>query len=147
MSKPVITQIDHIHVVTTDMEKSLDFYINTLGFYMARRISMNGRDQAYVGLGDILLELHPPPRGATEIPAGASRPFGLTVANMDETLAYLRDKGVEVLEEREGWTFYGKHATIKDPSGIVIELRQWYENDGPNNPDWQPRRDDIVRTA
>lgn len=143
----MFTQIDHVHVIATDIDKSVEFYTKVLGFYLSRRLTMNGRDTAYVGLGDVLLELHPPPRGTTEIPAGALRPLGLTVSNMDDAVAHLREHGVEVMEIRDGWTFVGRHATMKDPSGLVIELREWYAPDGPRNRDWQPARSDIVRTA
>jgi glyoxylase I family protein len=143
----MFTQVDHVHVTTTDLDKSIDFYTQVLGFYLSRRIEMNGRQSAYVGLGDVMLELSPPPRGSSEIPPGAVKPFALTVTDMDAALAHLRAHGVEIVEERDAWTFSGRHAAIKDPCGIVIELRQWFAPDGPHNRDWRPARADITRLA
>src|SRR6266545_2578257 len=98
----MFTQIDHVHVVAKNMDESVEFYTKVLGFYLSRRITMNGRDTAYVGLGNVMLELHPPPRDSEEIPAGAVRPLGITVSNMDEAIAHLRKHGVEVMEQRDG---------------------------------------------
>lgn len=139
------TSIDHVHVPSIDMDKSVDFYTRILGFYLSRRLTMNGRDTAFVGLGDMLLEVHPARDGV--VAPGASRQFGLSVSNMDEALAHLKQHGIEPIEQRDAWTFWGRHAAIADPSGIVIELREWTDGDGPHNAAWQPRRDDIVRTA
>ena len=38
-------------------------------------------------------------------------------------------------------------AAIKDPSGLTIELREWNNGDGPQFPDWQPEREDVVRVS
>jgi catechol 2,3-dioxygenase-like lactoylglutathione lyase family enzyme len=144
----IFTKFDHVHVVSTDIDKSVDFYTNVLGFYLQRRTVVNGTlELAYVGLGETLLEIHRPPRGSSEIPAGANRPFGLTVSDMDAALAYLQEKGVEVVETRDGWTFIGRHALIKDPCGISIELREWKGGDGPTNFDWQPTLPNVTRLA
>ena len=63
----MITGIDHVHVTTFDMGKSIEFYTNVLGFHFLRRVEFGPEDArrelAYVGLGDILLELLPPPAG------------------------------------------------------------------------------------
>ncbi len=34
----MITGIDHVHVLTTDLDRSLDFWINALGFRLDRRV-------------------------------------------------------------------------------------------------------------
>jgi catechol 2,3-dioxygenase-like lactoylglutathione lyase family enzyme len=144
----MITRIDHVHVTATDMDRSIAFYTQKLGFQFLRRVSFgppeNRRELAYVGLGDILLELLP----GSEPEGMAARPLALTVVDMEGTLAGLRAKGVEVTQEnRAGFSFGGRAASIKDPSGLTIELREWQAPDGPQYPSWQPERADVVRTA
>jgi catechol 2,3-dioxygenase-like lactoylglutathione lyase family enzyme len=143
----MILGIDHVHVAAADMDKTIDFYTNKLGFRFLRRLSFGPpdarRELAYVGLGDLLLELLPP--GPM---AASNRPFALTVNEIEKTVEELRSKGVEVKEEvRDSFSFNGLTAVIKDPSGLDIELRQWAAPDGPHYADWQPARPDVVRTA
>jgi hypothetical protein len=64
---------------------------------------------------------------------------------MAATLEHLVSKGVEVItQSRDGFSFKGLTAVVKDPSGLAIELREW-QDDGHTNPDWQPERADVVR--
>lgn len=82
------------------MDESIAFYTNVLGFRFLRRANFgppeSRRELAYVGLGDFLLELLELPAGAMEVPSGAGQPFALTVTDMEQTVADLRSKGVEV---------------------------------------------------
>ena len=146
----MITRIDHVHVVATDMDKSIAFYTDILGFRLVRRVQSGPQDArrelAYVGLGDVLLELLSPSQVA-QIAGLATKPFALTVNDMAATLEELVSKGVEIVTpQRRGSFFEGLMAEIKDPSGLTIELREWH-NDSPDNLDWQPERADMVRTA
>ena len=60
----MIVKVDHVHVLTTDLDKSLDFWVGTLGFRMERRVEFGPPDRrrqiAYAGLGDVLVEFLPP---------------------------------------------------------------------------------------
>lgn len=147
----MITGIDHVHVTATDMDKSIDFYTNLLGFHFLRRVEHGPadarRELAYVGLGDMLLELLPPAPGIDVI-GTAARPFALTVTDVEATVADLAAKGVEVtMAPRTGFSFSGLTAAIKDPSGLTIELREWKGGDGPHYPDWQPEVEGAVRVS
>lgn len=143
----MIVGIDHIHVAAADMDRSIAFHTDVLGFRFLRRVIFGPpearRELAYVGLGDLLLELLAPgPNDAS------SRPFALTVTDIESTVEELRHKGVEIeTEPRDSFSLAGLTAAIKDPSGLTIELRQWQAPDGPHYPDWQPKRPDVVRTA
>jgi len=57
--------------------------------------------------------------------------LNLTVDNMDEMIAELRNKNVEIVKEPVEYG-YGKFATIKDDLGNLIEL-------------WEPYRDEYLR--
>lgn len=143
----MILGIDHVHVAASDMDASINFYTEKLGFRLLRRISFgppdSRRELAYVGFGDLLLELVPP--GPM---AASARPFALTVNEIENTVEELRSRGVEIKEEvRDSFSFKGLTAVIKDPAGLDIELRQWEAPDGPHYRDWHPTRNDVVRTA
>mgnify|MGYP001027038770 CR=1 FL=1 len=144
-----IAGIDHVHAAANDLDASIAFYTQVLGFRFLRRVAFGPddarRELAYVGLGDMLLELVPP----VEPPASgtAERPFALQVEDMPATIADLKAKGVAVdVEPRPGFSFGGLTAVIRDPSGLAIELREWAGDDA-HNPDWQPQRADVVRTG
>jgi catechol 2,3-dioxygenase-like lactoylglutathione lyase family enzyme len=147
----MITGIDHVHVLTTDLDKSLDFWISVLGFRMERRVEFGPPEQrrqlAYAGLGNVLVEFLPPTdNGHPELTGTTGRPLCLAVQGMEETVEALRARGVEVATEvRPGFSFWGKVAAIKDPCGIAIELREWRSPDAPYFPDWQPERSDVVK--
>ena len=40
----MITGIDHVHVTTFDMDRSIDFYTNVLGFHFLRRVEFGPED-------------------------------------------------------------------------------------------------------
>ena len=147
----MILRLDHVHVLTTDLDASLDFWTNMLGFRLERRVEFGPperrRQLAYAGLGDVLVEFLPPTEnGHPELIGTTGRPLCLLVDGMEETVAALRAKGVEVATEiRSGSSFWGKVASIKDPCGIAIELREWRAPDCPFYPDWQPERADVVK--
>ena len=148
----MITGIDHVHVTAVDMDKSIAFYTDVLGFHFLRRVAHgpadNRRELAYVGLGDMLLELLPPAANGADLTGIAARPFALTVTDVEATVAELEAKGVEVsMAPRTGFSFSGLTAAIKDPSGLTIELREWKGGDGPHYPDWQPEVEGAVRVG
>lgn len=135
----------HIYLPVRDINESIDFYTQKLGFKLLRQYEINGRPSAYVTLGGILLEL----TLSTTTPSTDGRSelrIGLLVDDMDATLAEVRSKGVEVV--REPWqaqTFWGRQAQLRDPSGYLISVREYRAPDGPDYPDWQPEHEGVVR--
>ena len=140
----MITGFCHIYLPVKNIDETIAFYTERLGFSEFRRWSMGpGRDAAYLRLGDILLELSVPAQGGA-LPAETGRieaRFGLTVDHLDETLDELRRQGVEVLPEgaTPPRSFSGRQVRIKDPSGWQIALREWRAPDGPHYTGWQPQ--------
>ena len=140
----MITSFSHIYHRVRDLDESIEFY-QKLGFYLLRRYTMDGRESAYVGLGDVMLEMSPV-RDASGLPADGERRLGMTVDDLDKTLADLNAKGIPT--EAEPWaarTFWGRQAGIKDPSGYFISLREWREPDNPRFEGWQPDSEGVVR--
>ena len=145
----MFSSFSHIYHPVRDLEESIDFYVNKLGFCLLRRYSSGpGRESCYVELGGVLLELgtaRPPEPQADGQPLMR---LGLTVSDVDAALADLRQKGVEVAREPwEARTFWGKQAVIKDPSGYGISLREWRNGDSPYFEGWQPTEEGTVRTG
>ena len=143
----MIAGIDHIHVYTKNLDESIAFYTDILGGRFFRKTEFGPSDHrgqlAYVGFGDLLLEFLPVQQN--EIPEGGNRPLCLKIVGMDETLADLEKKGVEIVRTWEGFSFSGRAGSIKDPSGLSIELREWRLPDSPHFMEWTPTREDVVR--
>lgn len=122
-------RIDHVEIVPKDIEETISFYTDVLGFKVKERnkMTMPGLSEiSYLTLGDTMIELlafkSPPP--GPEGPFVGYRLLALEVDDMDSTVEYLKSKGVAITR---GPVTMGKtkRAEIKDPSGISIELRQW----------------------
>jgi catechol 2,3-dioxygenase-like lactoylglutathione lyase family enzyme len=146
----MITRLDHVHVVAKDMDASVAFYTKALGFTLLRHVRFGpdgSRQLCYVGLGDMMIELVQPAH-ADEFQGTEARPLGISVDDLDATVAHFQEEGIEVVgAPGRGFSFGGRQAVIRDPSGLLIEVRQWDSNDYPMSPDWQPERDDVTRIA
>lgn len=144
----MITGFSHVYLPVPDIDAAVRFYTDNLGFRLLRKWRAgDGPEAAYVELGGILLEIVFGPGGAGADDR-ARRRFGLVVDDLDAMLAELRARGVEVAAEPfEPRSFWGRQATIRDPFGYEVALRQWRAPDGPRFDGWQPTRADVVRTA
>jgi catechol 2,3-dioxygenase-like lactoylglutathione lyase family enzyme len=143
----MITSVSHINRAVRDLDRTIAFYTQNLGFYLLRRYIRNGREGCYIGLGDVLFELGVS-QDVEAATASISSRLGLTVTDLDAVVADLRSKGVEIVEEpAEMRTFSGRQAAIRDPDGYVIALREWRAPDGPHYAGWQPRHEGVVRLA
>lgn len=137
--------IRHIGVVITDIEKSLDFYVNTLGFKISKRadesgncidnfLSLTNTEVTTIKMSDDndnILELlyfnsHPEKadnnknRLLNEI--GCSH-FALTVTNLDELYSFLNDVNIEFnYPPQISDDGKVKVAFCRDPDGTFIEM-------------------------
>jgi glyoxylase I family protein len=123
-------RIDHIEIVPTDINKTIEFYVSILGFKIKERFPIPAapmKEIAYLTLGDTVIELI-----SVELPAENQRKqwevgyraIAIEVEDMNSAIDYLKDKGIPIT-----WgpvsTGKGKRAEIQDPDGLTIELRQW----------------------
>jgi len=142
-----IQRVDHIELLVRDMEETLVFYTDVLGFErqrhtIAERPDGSRSEQATITLDDFMMEViqASPEAVAKEIDqrgVGVQR-FALRVDDMDAAAKRLKALGVRFAQEpRPGSTFKGKRAEIVDPNGMSIELREWRDDDYRNG-DWQP---------
>lgn len=123
-------RIDHVEIVPVDIERSLAFYQEILGFTLRSRDRLDApplREVVYLQLGDSLLELLDV--DSPEASARGSWPLGyrmmaVEVDEMAEALAWLSERGVEPSWGPVNRDDYAR-AEIRDPDGIPIEIRQW----------------------
>lgn len=123
-------RIDHIEIIPTDMNRTIEFYVSVLGFRIRQRFSVSNapmEEIAYLELGDTVIELisvdiaAAEPRKQWEY---GYRAIAIEVEDMDSAVSYLESKGIRITW---GPVSLGKskRAEIQDPDGFPIELRQW----------------------
>ena len=122
-------RIDHVEIVSSNMERTLNFYTEILGFKVQwRRKSERPpmEEIAFIELGDTLIELFsikdPAPVSTEQWQVGCRR-IALEVEDMDKLAEHLKSKGVELSigPIAMGTT---KMAEIVDPDGMSIQLMQ-----------------------
>jgi glyoxylase I family protein len=128
-------RIDHVEIVTDQLDRTVQFYTDVLGFKMKTRdrIERSGPgvpiDLVYLDLGGTVVELIAY-EGAAVDPAPQTEHLGyrmiaLEVDDMQKTTDYLRTKGVDIVWGPRVRETYSR-AEICDPNGYRIELRQWF---------------------
>ena len=123
-------RIDHIEIVPSDVEKSLGFYQNILGFELKNRVQVNAppmKEVIYLVLGDTMIEIisaEKPAMKSEELWQVGYRAMAVEVEDMEKAVDYLCEKGVEIARDPVdlGTSLRGE---IKDPDGLTIELRKW----------------------
>ena len=131
----MIKAIDHIGILTQDLQQSVEFYTNVLGFSVSAKIEMEE-----VGLSAIFIEKNgskieilgyrgaiPKRSEGIEITmGGGSIPINdhitFTVDDIGATITELKEKGVEFGLEPIQVEGGMKIASFKDPNGVLIEL-------------------------
>ena len=123
-------RIDHVEIAPSDLEKSIAFYTEVLGFRMKERIPIGApmlKQVVYLELGDTMLELleFVDPAPADHTVRVGYRIMALEVDNMEETLAFLAEKGIKPSVPPVDVGGGSLRAEIVDLDGLAIELRQW----------------------
>ncbi len=134
----MIKAIDHIGILTNDLEKSVKFYTKVLGFTVATKMEMPeaGFSVVFVEKAGSKIELmecrgkNAPKRskgveiamGEQSIPINDHISF--SVDNIEDTVTEFKEKGVifnlEPMELEGGL----KLASFNDPDGVLIELME-----------------------
>ena len=128
-------RIDHVEIVTDQMDRTAQFYTDVLGFKIRARDRIEGSSLGvpinliYLELGGTTVELIAFD-GASVAPAPADEHLGyrmmaLEVDDMQRTIEYLKTKGVEITWGPKVRDDYAR-AEIRDPNGYSIELRHWF---------------------
>ena len=126
-------KLDHIGVVTTDMERFIDFYEGILGFKVRERFEVEAgmgsaqlNEVANLTLEEgAVIELFSAKAGAPPDPEYNAPPFeagfrlvAIEVEDLDEAVEYLTDKGIEVSRAHKA----NPARWIKDPDGNMLVL-------------------------
>lgn len=118
-----VIQLNHVGVAVNDMDESLAFYTETMGFEEAFRVT---NDAGQVGLAYLrvsettFLELNPANENR---PAGLTH-FGIQVEGMESVKAMFEARGASPTETRRGSTM-AILSNITDPQGVRIELSEY----------------------
>jgi len=123
-------RIDHVEIIPSDIEASIKFYTEILEFKIKQREEVDAspiKEVVYLELNDSMLELlsvEEPQSVLKQDWQVGYRMLALEVRDMDETITYLENKGIEI-----SWgpvdLGSSKRSEIRDPDGLPIELRQW----------------------
>jgi len=131
----MIKTIDHIGIITNNLQQSVEFYTDVLGFSISAKIEMDD-----VGLSAIFVEKNGskielmgyrgeiPKRsegieiklGGNPIPINDHITF--SVEDIEATVTDLKEKGVTFSLEPVQLEGGMKLASFKDPDGVLIEL-------------------------
>ncbi|HEV2325906.1 MAG TPA: VOC family protein [Terracidiphilus sp.] len=124
--RPAITGISHVGYFVTDLNKTVAFWHDLLGFDEYFHIDKTGTTQmriAFIKINDrqhVELFTDPSPD-----PPNMMSHICFTVSNVEQMRAYLRSKGFNVKPGNGKTTKAGDYAfEIKDPDGTLVEFVQ-----------------------
>jgi len=128
-------QIDHIAIVVKDLERTIDLYVNTLGFTQVYRETVADQGIEAVGLqaGESIIELLRPLDESSAIAkyrGDAETKLHHTayrVSDLEAELARLKAAGVRLIDEHPRAGAHGNLIAFLPPkstAGVLIELCQ-----------------------
>jgi catechol 2,3-dioxygenase-like lactoylglutathione lyase family enzyme len=129
-----VTEMDHIVLRVSDIERSLAFYADTLGLAPERVDLWRGGEVAFpsvrVNAGTIIDILHAGANSVSAAPGANLDHFCLVVdaARIEDVAAHLQAAGVQVLSGpalRSGARGDGMSIYLHDPDGNLLELRTY----------------------
>jgi glyoxylase I family protein len=128
MGNNYLKGVHHIAIICSNYEKSKDFYTNTLGLTIVREVYREQRQSYKLDLAlndDYIIELfsfpNPPARPSRPESCGL-RHLAFTVDNIQQSVAALAAKGVELEPIRIDEFTQKKFTFFADPDGLPIEL-------------------------
>jgi glyoxylase I family protein len=117
-----ITGINHVSLLVSDTQQSLDFYHGILGLGINKDRPDGGFPGAWLDICDgqqiHLLELPANTGTARDVHGGRDRHFALDVDDLDAVIAVLEAAGIEYIASRSG----RRALFCRDPDGNAIEL-------------------------
>ena len=123
-----VKAIGHIAVSVKDIERSMDFYVNKLGFEEMFRLERDGRLWiVYLRITDTqFIELFPDGVGDSAPPFAnvGYNHLCLEVDDIDAAIAEITGRGVVLTAEKKLGVDHNYQAWIADPEGNRIELMQ-----------------------
>jgi len=123
-----LNKVNHIAIIASDIEQSIAFYVDVLGFSIIRKVYREERDSWKVDLalnGDYLIELFTfpdAPQRPSYPEALGLRHLAFTVSNIETSISELHSKRVETESIRIDPFTGCKCVFFADPDGLPIEM-------------------------
>ena len=119
----------HIAVISSDWDKARAFYIEKLGFTLAREVYRPAQKDylRMLTLGDTTIELFIRPDAPQRVnnpEAMGLRHLAFRVDDIEPVVAWLNSVGVETEPVREDKVNGGRFTFFKDPDGLPLELHE-----------------------
>lgn len=119
---------NHTGIKTADLERSIHFYCDILGFRKLEEIEVLGKLYHFVGNDTVSIEIEP--CKPTDTQADMRNHSGLyhlcfTVDDLDKTAAELKRQDVTFMLPPSQFRPDRKIAFIQDPDGVIIQLIQY----------------------
>ncbi|MBD2243263.1 VOC family protein [Nostoc sp. FACHB-888] len=122
------TGIHHVAIICSDYDRSKIFYVETLGFSIIQETFRTARNSYKLDLKvaeNTQIELfsfpNPPERPSKPESCGL-RHLAFQVDDVEQTVFYLKSKGVEVENIRVDEITNKKFAFFKDPDNLPLEI-------------------------
>lgn len=121
--------VNHVAIITSDLEKSIDFYVNKLGLRQFDRIDRPERQSSiiYLDAGNCIVELFSfpdPPKRLSYPEAAGLRHLAFSVPNFDEVIAKLEEMEIEYVPIQDDARTGKRMTFIFDPDQLPIELSE-----------------------
>lgn len=125
----LIKKIEHVAIVITNMDQSIQYYTTMFGFEVRVRGSNERREMAFlrhVDFPDFEIELIRDLQSITTYAeVGIVNHLAFTVENIEEAMAYYKEKGVEFLSDSPNEAIDGaKVIFFKGPDQELLQLVQ-----------------------
>ncbi len=109
--------VHHVSLNVDDVPAALAFYVDVLGCSVRSDRPAFPFDGAWLDLGDQQIHLI-----AADVPADLGQHVAVLVADLDDAVAAVRSRGVEVSDPKP--VGRSRQAFLRDPAGNRIELHQ-----------------------
>lgn len=122
-----VTNIDHIAIEVTDLQRAIDFWSGTLGMELVGMDVYQAGRRPFVSVkvGNSLIDLFPSDPVAK--PPRAHFCLLADFEDFDRVIAHLKERGAQgEFEPRRRWgaTGWGLSIYLKDPDGNQVEIKQ-----------------------
>lgn len=125
-------EIEHVHITTKNLEESVRFYTEVLGFKVYEKLIINNRgisEVAHLYLNDSRLELIEIKDAAPILdkPQVGYSMMALIVDDMEEAIKHLKAHNVKITREPVKMSDTdrgGFRGEFQDNNGVTIEIRQ-----------------------
>lgn len=123
----MITKMEHVAIIVNDMDESLLFYTGILGFQVRLRGSNSQREMSFLfmeGQESMEIELIRDIEAHTEYSnSGIVNHLAFTVKNIDESIAYFKEKGIAFISDEPKPTLEGGRMILfYGPSKELLQL-------------------------